>query len=71
MAQRKPYNPNTAYGRKKLREEAARNYANMPPEQRRERDTWGCLIMIIIAIVFGGCIYLIGGEKALMKWFSR
>lgn len=26
MAQRKPYNPNTRYGRKKLRDQAAYNY---------------------------------------------
>ena len=34
MAQRKPYNPNTAYGRRKLREQAQRHYNNLPPDEK-------------------------------------
>lgn len=40
--QRKPYNPNTAYGRRKLREqyerESAERWANMTPRERQEHE---------------------------------
>jgi len=34
MAQRKPYNPNTKYGRKKLREQSFENYENLTPNKK-------------------------------------
>jgi hypothetical protein len=34
MVQRKPYNPNTAYGRRKLRVQARENFEKLPPENR-------------------------------------
>ena len=42
--QRKPYNINSAYGRRKLREQAAINYENASPEEKAERDNIGCTI---------------------------
>ena len=39
MAQRKPYNLNTKYGRRKLRKEAARHAESLSPEERREHDS--------------------------------
>ncbi|OJW42844.1 MAG: hypothetical protein BGO56_12460 [Sphingobacteriales bacterium 48-107] len=75
MTQRKPYNPNTAYGRRKRREEHQRWKNSLPPEERAkfEADTnfWGCLIVvfiIIIALVIG---FATGNEERVFKWLSR
>ncbi|WP_162915339.1 hypothetical protein [Paraflavitalea soli] len=48
MPPRKPYNPNTAYGRRKRREEAQKYYDSLPPEKQREIDDWkiGCFLVI-------------------------
>lgn len=71
MGQKKPYNPNTAYGRRKLREQAAQNYANMTPQQQQKHDTTKFWVTLIILIVVGGLIFLTGGSGALTKWLSR
>lgn len=71
MGQRKPYNPNTAYGRRKLREEAQRNYENLPPEQKAEVDAWrwGCLLIVIIIVILYAVIT--GDWKGAGKWMTR
>lgn len=51
MAQRKPYNPNTPYGRKKLREQARENYNNLTPEEKKDSDFYGCLFTLIIIVI--------------------
>jgi len=61
MAQRKPYNPNTQYGRKKLREQATENYNNLDPESKKDADFIGCIFVIVIAIIG----FLLFGPK----WF--
>ncbi|GAA0884602.1 hypothetical protein GCM10009120_32000 [Sphingobacterium siyangense subsp. cladoniae] len=70
MAQRKPYNPNTKYGRRKLREDNYRRVANMTDDERSklEANTFGCLLMFII---IGGLIvfFLFGGD-GLMRWLG-
>lgn len=71
MAQKKPYNPNTPYGRKKLREAAAQSYNNMSPQEKKVHDSSKFWIMLIILIIVGGLIFLIGGSGALTKWLSR
>lgn len=45
---RKPYNPNTAYGRRKLREAHAERMANMPESDRKEieNNATGCFCII-------------------------
>lgn len=75
MTQRKPYNPNTAYGRRKRREEHQQWKNSLPPGERAkfEADTnfWGCLIVvfiIIIALVIG---FATGNEERVFKWLSR
>jgi hypothetical protein len=59
--QRKPYNPNTAYGRRKMREESVRWRESLPPEEReklnRETNSMGCLIvLVLIVVVFLICL---------------
>lgn len=75
MAQRKPYNPNTPYGRRKIREEHQRWRESLPPEEREklEQDTkiWGCLIAVIVIVVVLIIGYATGNEKAAWKWLSR
>ena len=71
MAQKKPYNPNTAYGRRKLREQAAQNYSNMTPQQQKDYDSTKLWVILVLIIIVGGLILLIGGSGALTKWLSR
>lgn len=71
MGQKKPYNSNTAYGRRKLREQTEQNYANMTPQEQQEHDRTKFWVILIILIVVGGLIFLIGGLGALTKWLSR
>jgi hypothetical protein len=70
MGQRKPFNPNTAYGRRKLREQARENFEKLPPDKQTEYNFYGCLITLIIMFLFGGCVYMIGGSEALTKWLK-
>lgn len=71
MAQRKPYNPNTKYGRKKLREQAYRNYEQMTPQQKDDHNMLGCVVTIVILAIVGGIVYLFSGSEGLVKWLSR
>lgn len=74
MRQRKPYNPNSAYGRRKLREQAAYNYANATPEEKAARDEIGCwvwAIVLAIVIIIGIIGFSSGNEKGFLKWLSR
>lgn len=71
MGQRKPYNPNTKYGRKKLREEYYARRANMSDEERFENDSFSCLFTAIILIVIGALIFFIGGSESLLKWLTN
>ena len=71
MAQRKPYNPNTEYGRRKLREEAAQNYANDTPEGQRERDNTGCIVLVIIVVIAFIIFALSGNIEGFLKWGSH
>jgi hypothetical protein len=75
MGQRKPYNPNTAYGRRKLREEAQRNYENMTPEQRAEVDSYktGFMLIFIVIVIVAVIIYIAatGDTKGALRWLSK
>ena len=73
MGQRKPYNPYTQYGRRKLREQAYRNIENYSPEEKEDYNKFncGCQIAILIAFIIACVlIYLIAGEEALMDWLK-
>lgn len=71
MPPRKPYNPNTAYGRRKLREEAAENYANDTPEGQKERDNMGCIILIIVIVIAFVVFAATGNLQGFFKWMSK
>lgn len=73
MAQRKPYNPNTKYGRRKLRNQAHYNYVNGTPEYRKDVDNMTAvfwIVVIIIAIIIGIIIYSVSGVEGLLKWLK-
>jgi uncharacterized membrane protein YvbJ len=73
MAQRKPYNNNTAYGRKKLREQAANSYQNGTPEYRKEIDNMAAvvwIIIIVIGIIIGVIIFNTSGIEGVNKWLK-
>ncbi|MBL7724455.1 MAG: hypothetical protein JNK27_09910 [Chitinophagaceae bacterium] len=71
MAQRKPYNPNTAYGRRKLREEAERNYQNDTPQGKQDRDNMGFIVIIIIVVIIFLIFAATGNLKGFFKWMSH
>lgn len=60
MAQRKPYNPNTAYGRRKLREQFQRSYEQKTESEKQELDNSVTIarIVLFIVIVIGYFLYL-------------
>ncbi|VTR51396.1 hypothetical protein [Sphingobacterium thalpophilum] len=70
MAQRKSYNPNTKYGRRKSREDDYRRVAIMTDDERSKlgANTFGCMLLFIIT---GGLIvfFLFGGD-GLMRWLG-
>ena len=68
----KQYNLNTKYGRKKAREQAAQNYANMTPEQQSEHDSMGCFAVAVIIGIVAIIIFAAGGDfMDLLNWLSR
>lgn len=71
MSSKKPYNPNTAYGRRKLREQSALNYANMTEVEKNNHDTSKFLVGLVILIVVGGLIFILSGTDGLIKWLTR
>lgn len=73
MSQRKPYNPNTQYGRRKLREQAQYNYDNGTPEYRNDIDNiknvvW--LVVIGICVIIFIIIYNVSGPEAAIDWLK-
>ena len=71
MKQYKPHNPNTAYGRRKMREEAYNRISNYTPEEKAEYNKikFGCgVIMFVGFIIICVLIYIISGPEALLKW---
>jgi hypothetical protein len=70
MPQRKPYNPNTAYGRKKMREEYQAHFNSLPTEEQEKIESDKTLLYLVIVVVFALIAYLVGGSQGLVKWFS-
>lgn len=75
MSQRKPYNPNTAYGRRKMREASQQYRASLPPEERKKLENqtqlWGCIIVVVIAIIVLLIGVATGNEKGALRWLSH
>ena len=71
IARRKRYDALSKTDRRKLREELARNYAKRTPEEIQQRDIIGCFIIIIIAFMIGGLIYLVAGPGPIARWFNK
>lgn len=71
MPQRKPYNPNSNYGRKKLREQAAEEFEKLTPAQKADRQAKGVLIFIIILAVVFLLFWLTGNPQGFVKWMSK
>ena len=70
MAYRPP-NPNTKYGRKRMRDEAQYKYDSGTPEYRSEINQIGCgvwaVILLICAAIFA-IIWAVSGPEAALKW---
>ena len=67
MAKRAP-NPNTAYGRKRIRQEHQQWKNNLTPEKRQEHDSFVTLWSVIILGIIMLIIFLIAGGDGLLKW---
>jgi len=73
MRQYKQYNPNTKYGRRKMREQAYNNIANYTPEEKEEYNKikFGMgLTFFVIFIIICVLIFVIAGPEALIKWLK-
>jgi hypothetical protein len=71
LAQKKPYNPNTAYGRKKLREQAQNTYNNLPPEEQKEWDINKAIVIVLIVVVVFIIFLAMGNSSGFAKWLSH
>ena len=73
MAQRKPYNKNTKYGRRKLSEDFYHRRHNGTPEEKevaKSVENWAAIIFIIFTVVVGSVIYSVAGIEGVMKWLK-
>lgn len=70
MAQRKPCNPNTKYGRRKLNEAHYQRMAAKTPEERSEVNDRAGLIFFVFIIVFGSIIFALFGFDGLIRWLG-
>ncbi|MGF7075322.1 hypothetical protein [Mucilaginibacter sp. 3215] len=71
MANQKPPNPNTAYGRKRQREEYYRTKAALSPEDRAKQNTNEFFFIVIFIGVLALVAYFIGGSGAVAHWFQH
>jgi heme/copper-type cytochrome/quinol oxidase subunit 2 len=67
MPQRKPYNPNTKYGRKKTREHYYNTQMNGTPEQKKEQNNIEWVVTIVAILIVALITFLVGGVDGLMK----
>lgn len=54
-----------------MREEADRNYQNMTPEEQRNRDNTGCIVLIIILVIVFVIFAATGNIEGFFKWASK
>jgi len=73
MGQYRQYNPNTKYGRRKMREQAYNNIANYTPEEKKEYNKISIglgFALFVICIIISILIFIISGPEALIKWLK-
>ncbi len=63
MAYRRPPNPYTKYGRRRMRNE-------IDPEVKAEAEKWGCLIIGAIIIIGFILAAAFGGEEGVASWIK-
>ncbi len=67
------FNPNSKYGRKKMREQAEYNYRTGTPEYRKDIDEIGCVVW---GVIIGVCalifilIALTKGTDSAINWLK-
>lgn len=71
MAQKRPPNLNTAYGRRRARQEASERYQEMTPEQKNEHDQFGFIVTVVIIAVVLLVVYLFSGTEGLKTYLRR
>jgi hypothetical protein len=74
MPQRRPPNPNTKYGRKKMREQAAYNISQYTPAQKADYNSNQVVAFFVIIAVLGIIFFIAyqtGHEKEAMNWMTR
>jgi hypothetical protein len=67
MTQRKPYNPNTKYGRKKTREQYYNTQLNGTPEEKKEQNNIEWVVTIVVLLVVALIAFLVGGVDSLLS----
>jgi hypothetical protein len=68
---KRPANPNTKYGRKRLRDEYYERKASMNPEQQSNQTKNETILFVIVVVVIVGILFLFGGLEAVSKWFNH
>lgn len=72
MGYRRPPNPNTKYGRKRMRQDFQHRYNNeMTPEERRANDNGSALIGLIIIAVVLLIVFLFSGADGVVRYLSK
>lgn len=71
MAYKRPANPNTAYGRKRMREESLARYNALSPEEKSKHDETSTIAYIVILAVVMLIVFLVSGPAGLLKWLSH
>lgn len=70
MPQRKPYSPNTQYGRRKLNEQHEKWKQSLPKQERKKLESNALLFSIGVFVAICLLILAIAGPDTLMRWLS-
>jgi hypothetical protein len=71
MGRKRPPNPNTKYGRKRMRQETAEWKANLSPAEQRQVDFNGCIFYILVVLAIMAIIYFFSGSDGVVKWITH
>lgn len=67
----KPANPNTAYGRKRLRKEYQEWRNQASPKERSDDNTSRIIIWIFVVGIGIMFAFLTGGGNGVLKWLTH